>query len=93
MAAGRTGSAHADTNDYPPEKIAFFMRTPVWCRSRAEGLGEHVTELVVGLLADKALHHLRAAQGIVALADKYVPSDSTRPAGVHCRSEIRPTAR
>jgi hypothetical protein len=62
-----------DTNDYPPEKIAFFMRTPVWCRSRAEGLGEHVTELVVGRLADKALHHLRAAQGIVALADKYGP--------------------
>lgn len=62
-----------DTNDYPPEKIAFFLRTPVWCRSRAEGLGEHVTELVVGLLADKALHHLRAAQGIVALADKYGP--------------------
>ena len=62
-----------DNNDYPPEKIAFFMRTPVWCRSRAEGLGEHVTELVVGLLADQALHHLRAAQGILALTDKYGP--------------------
>jgi hypothetical protein len=62
-----------DYNDYPPEKIAFFMRTPVWCRSRAEGLGEHVAELVAGLLADKALHHLRAAQGIIGLADKYGP--------------------
>ncbi len=62
-----------DNGDYPPEKIAFFMRTPVWCRSRAEALGEHVTELVVGLLADHALHHLRAAQGILTLADKYGP--------------------
>jgi hypothetical protein len=62
-----------DEADYPPEKIAFFMRTPVWCRSRADGLGEHVSELVAGLLADKALHHLRAAQGVIALADKYGP--------------------
>jgi hypothetical protein len=62
-----------DNSDYPPEKIAFFMRTPVWCRSRAETLGEHVTELVLGLLADQALHHLRAAQGIIGLADKYGP--------------------
>src|SRR5664280_311964 len=58
---------------YPPEKIAFFMRTPTWCRSRADGLGEHVAELIAGLLADTALHHLRAAQGILGLADKYGP--------------------
>ena len=64
---------HTDYNDYPPEKIAFFMRTPVWCRSRADSLGEHVAELIAGLLADKALHHLRAAQGIIGLADKYGP--------------------
>jgi hypothetical protein len=47
------------------------MRTPVWCRSRAEALGEHVTELVVGLLADHALHHLRAAQAIIGLGERY----------------------
>lgn len=62
-----------DYTDYPPEKVAFFMRTPVWCRSKAEDLGEHVSELVAGLLADHALHHLRAAQGIIALAEKYSP--------------------
>jgi Mu transposase-like protein/integrase-like protein len=62
-----------DEADYPPEKIAFFMRTPAWCRSRAQTLGEHVTELVAGLLADHALHHLRAAQGIIALGDKHGP--------------------
>ena len=47
------------------------MRTPVWCRSRAEAFGEHVTELVVGLLADHALHHLRAAQAIIGLGERY----------------------
>jgi hypothetical protein len=62
-----------DDADYPPEKVAFFMRTPVWCRNRADALGVHVAELVAGLLADRALHHLRAAQGILRLADTYGP--------------------
>jgi hypothetical protein len=62
-----------DEADYPPEKIAFFQRTPVWCRDRAQTLGEHVGELVAGLLSDHALHHLRAAQGIIGLADRYGP--------------------
>lgn len=38
--------------DYPPGKIAFFFsRNPVWCRTRATGLGRHLHELVDGLLA------------------------------------------
>lgn len=60
-----------DERDYPPEKIAFFMRTPVWCRSQAGELGEHVAEVIAELLTDGALHHLRAAQGIIALADRH----------------------
>jgi hypothetical protein len=60
-----------DHSDYPPEKVAFFMRTPAWCRRRAGELGPHVGELVAGLLADGALHHLRAAQGVIGLADKH----------------------
>lgn len=60
-----------DPADYPPEKIAFFSRNPVWCRTRAAGLGEHVAELVDDLLAVQALHRLRSAQGILALADKH----------------------
>jgi hypothetical protein len=38
-----------DQTDYPPEKIAFFARNPVWCRSRARDLGCHVAELVEAL--------------------------------------------
>lgn len=60
-----------DNADYPPEKIAFFMRTPVWCRRRAAELGPAVSELVNALLENQALHHLRAAQGVVGLADKH----------------------
>ncbi len=60
-----------DTADYPPEKIAFLSRNPVWCRSQATGLGPHVAELVEGLLAVQALHRLRSAQGIIGLAGKH----------------------
>jgi transposase len=60
-----------DHTDYPPEKVAFFMRTPAWCHHRAGELGQRVAELVSGLLAGGALHHLRAAQGILVLADKH----------------------
>ncbi len=35
-----------DNADYPPDKIAFFMRTPLWCRWRAAELGPAVSELV-----------------------------------------------
>ena len=28
-----------DFGDYPPEKIAFHMRTPAWCRRQAAGIG------------------------------------------------------
>jgi hypothetical protein len=60
-----------DYSDYPPEKVAFFMRTPTWCRKRASELGPSVTELVAILLEPNVLHHLRAAQGVIGLADKY----------------------
>ncbi|MDQ3715397.1 MAG: IS21 family transposase, partial [Actinomycetota bacterium] len=60
-----------DETDYPPEKIAFFSRNPVWCRTKAAQLGPHVAELIGSLLAVRALHRLRAAQGILALGDKH----------------------
>jgi hypothetical protein len=60
-----------DWADYPPHKVAFFMRTPTWCRRRAGELGPSVLELVVGLLDDGALHHLRQAQGVLGLAERH----------------------
>jgi hypothetical protein len=60
-----------DWTDYPPHKVAFFMRTPTWCRRRAGELGPSVLELVLGLLEDGALHRLRAAQGVLGLAERH----------------------
>ena len=63
-----------DFGDYPPEKIAFHMRTPQWCRKRAAGIGPSCEYLIGELLADNALYRLRAAQGVIGLADKHDPS-------------------
>jgi transposase len=60
-----------DPADYPPEKIAFFMRTPAWCRRRASELGESVAAVVAALMEVNALYRLRQAQGVVGLADKH----------------------
>jgi transposase len=60
-----------DMGDYPPEKIAFFMRTPAWCRLRAAEVGEATQQLVGELLVPHALHRLRSAQGVLRFADRY----------------------
>jgi transposase len=62
-----------DFGDYPPEKIAFHMRTPAWCRKQAAGIGPACEQLIGELLADNALYRLRAAQGVIGLADKHDP--------------------
>ncbi len=60
-----------DYADYPPEKVAFFMRNPTWCRRRAAELGPAVVEVIDGLLDLNVLHRLRSAQGVLGLADKH----------------------
>jgi Integrase core domain len=60
-----------DVADYPPEKIAFSMRTPAWCRERAEQTGPATAATIAALLEGEALHRLRSAQAILALAGKH----------------------
>jgi transposase len=62
-----------DLTDYPPEKIAFHTRTPAWCRGKAAAIGPACTALITGLLEAGALSGLRAAQGVIGLADKHDP--------------------
>jgi len=62
-----------DWSDYPPETSRFFQETPDWCRRQARSLGPSVREAVDAVLESPALHHLRQAQGIIRLADKYGP--------------------
>ncbi len=69
----RPAGKQTDFGHYPPEKIAFRMRTPTWCRTRAVEVGPACAELVAALLQVNALFRLRAAQGVLGLADRHGP--------------------
>jgi transposase len=60
-----------DMCHYPPEKIAFAMKTPTWCRRRAAEIGPGCVAVISCLLEVGVLFRLRAAQGILGLADKH----------------------
>jgi len=68
---GDKGRRVTDWNDYPPEKAAFFQRTPEWYRHKASLIGAATREAVETLLKEHAFHHLRQCQGILRLEDKY----------------------
>lgn len=65
------GRRSVDWDDYPPEKAAFFRRTPDVCRAQARRLGLAVGAAVATILELHALYRLRQAQGVIHLADRY----------------------
>jgi Mu transposase, C-terminal domain len=67
------GRRSVDWDDYPPEKAAFFRRTPDVCRAQARRLGLAVGAAVAAILELHALYRLRQAQGVIRLADRYGP--------------------
>jgi len=70
---GSRGQRVTDWNDYPPEKAAFFQRTPAWCRQQASIIGPFTRGTVDTLLGEHALHYLRQCHGILRLKEKYSP--------------------
>jgi len=60
-----------DQTDYPPEKLAFLMATPTWCRKKAAEFGPHTEALITAILREGAMKNLRKAQAILRLAAKY----------------------
>lgn len=68
---GTKGKRVTDWNDYPPEKAAFFQRTPEWYRQKASAVGPAARESIDSLLKLHAFHYLRQCQGILRLEEKY----------------------
>jgi transposase len=55
-----------DFEHYPPEKIAFTLRNPTWCRRAAAEVGPACTQVIGEFMAVNAIHRLRSAQGVLA---------------------------
>ncbi len=79
-ADGKRAKAHSrvaprkrqtDPTDLPADKVAFYMRTPRWCREQASRYGTHVYQAINTILTVDTLTHLRQAQGILRFAETY----------------------
>jgi hypothetical protein len=69
--AQRPGTWVTDPSDYPPEKLAYLMATPSFCRQKASQIGPQTERLVHRVLSEHAMRNLRKAQAILRLAEKY----------------------
>jgi hypothetical protein len=56
---------------YPEPAQAFLRASPQACLHKAEAIGPATHQLVRELLVDHALHHLRQAQGVLRLVDRF----------------------
>ena len=69
----RKGERKTHPDDVPPEKMAFFTRTPTYCREQARRIGPATEQVVTRLLDERPLNHLRAVQGILRMKEAYSP--------------------
>lgn len=56
------------------EKIAYYMRTPAWCRATAEEVGPACVQVIAALNEQGVMFKLRQAQGILGLRDRHDPA-------------------
>jgi hypothetical protein len=68
---GPPGTRRTIRDHYPPEKVAYLMATPQYCRDQAERIGESTATVVARLLAERPLDRLRTVQAILRLEKKY----------------------
>ena len=63
----KPGQWQTRMEDYPPEKAAYLIQTPTYCRRLAADIGPSTLKVVETLLAERPLERLRAVQAILAL--------------------------
>ncbi len=71
LRAQQPGTWVTDLSDYPPEKLAYLMPTPTYCRKKASEIGPQTATLVREILKDHAMRNLRKVQAILRLAEKH----------------------
>lgn len=67
----KPGDKSTVADHIPPDARAYFMRDPQWCLTQAGLAGAACLAVVERLFAHRVLDHLRAAQGLLRLADQY----------------------
>jgi hypothetical protein len=59
-----------DLGDYPPEKLAYLMAAPSYCRAKGAEYGPFTEKLIPTILSEHAIRNLRKTQGILASGTK-----------------------
>jgi transposase len=67
----KRGDTSSVRDHLPPDAQAYLMRNPQWCLAQAKGIGPACLALIESLFGHRVLDHLRAAQGVIRLSDKY----------------------
>jgi hypothetical protein len=67
----RPGSRHTIQEHLPPNAVAYFMRDPQWCLKQAKSIGPSTHAVVEALFADRVLDHLKGAQGLIRLGERF----------------------
>ena len=63
---------YLDPADFPEQKVAYMLRTPLWGRRQAQDLGSSVLQLVDELLTEPMpLTRLRQAQAVIRLGETH----------------------
>ncbi|MDP2326353.1 MAG: IS21 family transposase, partial [Gammaproteobacteria bacterium] len=68
---GKPGTRRTIQDHYPPDKVAYLMATPQYCRNRAQRVGPACAALVEQLLTERPLDRLRSVQAIIRLTEKF----------------------
>lgn len=68
---GKPGTRRTIQDHYPPDKVAYLMATPQYCRNCARRVGPACAALVEQLLNERPLDRLRSVQAIIRLTEKF----------------------
>jgi len=71
LRARHAGERRTVHDHLPPQAQAFFAHDRDWCLAQAERVGPACAALVARLLGDRIVERLRAAQGVLRLAERY----------------------
>lgn len=69
----KPGQWQTRNSDYPPEKAAYLLQTPTYCRRVANQIGPATSQVVEQLLDDRPLDRLRSVQAILGLKQSVGP--------------------
>jgi transposase len=67
----KPGTRYTVRDHLPPEAQAFFAHDRDWCLQQAATVGPACMQFIERLLADRIVERLRAAQGVLRLAERY----------------------